>query len=229
MTIILIAGLWLPAQIWADVAAELDSLGHRAITLALPGVDDGSTTATLDDQLAAALVAVDAADRPVLVGHSAAATLAWLVADRRPDSLTGVVMIGGFPVANGSSYADFFPIADGLMAFPGWAPFEGPDSDDLDEHARARIETVAVPVPAGVATATVQLNDSRRFGVPVMLVCPEFSPDQAQAWLDAGQIPELAHAKQLSLVDIDSGHWPMVTRPAVLAGLLSQSLHVGYE
>jgi hypothetical protein len=31
----------------------------------------------------------------------------------------------------------------------------------------------------------------------------------------------LAKAKKLDLVDIDSGHWPMVTRPVELAGLLA--------
>ena len=75
-------------------------------------------------------------------------------------------MIRGFPAAHGSSYADFFPVVDGALGFPGWGrPFEGPDSDDLDHDARARIEAVAVPVPATVSTATVELFDDRRFGV----------------------------------------------------------------
>ena len=133
MDVILIAGLWLPATIWDGVAAELDELGHRPIALKLPGVDDGSSTATLDDQLATALDAVDTADQPIVVGHSAASTLAWLVADRRPAAIASVVMVGGFPSANGSRYAAFFDAADGVMPFPGWEPFEGPDSADLDD------------------------------------------------------------------------------------------------
>ena len=135
-------------------------------------------------------------------------------------------MIGGFPAAHGSSYADFFPAVDGAMGFPGWGPFEGPDSDDLDHDARARIESVAVPVPATVSTATVELFDDRRFGVAVVLVCPEFSPDQAEAWLAEGQIPELANAERLSFVDINSGHWPMVTRPAEIARLIDDAAKV---
>jgi pimeloyl-ACP methyl ester carboxylesterase len=75
-------------------------------------------------------------------------------------------------------------------------------------------------VPAGVATAAVTLLDERRYAVPVTVVCPEFDPGQARAWLDAGQIPELARAEHLSLVDIDSGHWPMWTRPVELARIL---------
>jgi pimeloyl-ACP methyl ester carboxylesterase len=57
----------------------------------------------------------------------------------------------------------------------------------------------------------------------VLLVCPEFSPDQAREWIAAGEVPELAKSTNVSLVDIDSGHWPMFTAPAELARLLSQA------
>lgn len=221
MDMILIAGLWLPQSVWSDVVDELDHLGHRALPVALPGVDDGSTEATLADQVAAVLEVVDGADRPVVVGHSAACTLAWIVADQRPEAVESVVMIGGFPAASGDAYADFFPSVDGVMAFPGWGPFEGPDSDDLDEAARDSIATVAVPVPEGVSKGVVELTDDRRFDLPIVLVCPEFSPEQAKKWIDAGDVPELSRASNLSFVDIDSGHWPMVSQPAELARVLA--------
>jgi pimeloyl-ACP methyl ester carboxylesterase len=223
MDIILIAGLWLPHTIWTDVAIELQGLGHRPIAVSLPGVDDQSADADLSDQLAAVLRAVDANDRPLIVGHSAASTLAWLAADRRPNTTAGVVLVGGFPSANGSTYADFFPIVDGAMGFPGWEPFDGPDSADLDDDAKARIESVAVPVPHGVASGVVEYTDDRRFAVPVVLVCPEYSPEQAQEWIAAGDLPELTPARNVSIVDIDSGHWPMVTQPLALARILDDA------
>jgi pimeloyl-ACP methyl ester carboxylesterase len=67
----------------------------------------------------------------------------------------------------------------------------------------------------------VRLSDERRYGVPVVLVCPEFSPAQAREWIAAGELPELAKAENLELVDIDSGHWPMVSKPLELARLLA--------
>lgn len=221
MDLLLLPGLWLTSAVWDDVAAELRGLGHHPITIAMPGVDDRDVSGTLDDQLAAVLAAVDAADRPLVVGHSAASTLAWLAADRRPDGVHGLVMIGGFPSADGSSYAEFFEIVDGAMAFPGWEPFAGPDSDDLDDAARARLAAEAVPVPSGVARGIVRLEDERRFAVPVTLVCPEFGPDDVRQWMAAGQIPEFDRVASLDLVDLDSGHWPMVTRPAELARILA--------
>ena len=221
MDIVLIAGLWLPKSIWADVGAELERLGHRALPVALPGVDDASTAATLADQVTATLAAVDAAERPMVVGHSAACTLAWMIADQRPDAIDRVVLIGGFPSADGDVYANFFPSVDGVMAFPGWDPFEGPDSADLGEAERERIASTTVPVPEGVSQGIVWLADDRRFSVPVLLVCPEYGPEEARAWIDAGDVPELSRAARVDFEDIDSGHWPMVTQPAELARILN--------
>jgi pimeloyl-ACP methyl ester carboxylesterase len=220
--IILIAGLWLDGSAWDDVVPALRELGHRPIPLTLPGQGDGLRSATLDDQLAAVLAAVDSASGPPLVvGHSAACTLAWLAADACPEEVAGVVLIGGWPSADGEPYAGFFETTDGFMPFPGWGPFEGPDAADLDEDTRQRFAAAAIPVPSGVTRATVRLRNERRFGVPVVLVCPEFSPAQAQEWITAGELPELAGVEHLDLVDIDSGHWPMVSRPKELARLLA--------
>jgi pimeloyl-ACP methyl ester carboxylesterase len=222
--IVLIGGLWLDAGVWSPVAETLAERGHRAVPLTLPGQGDGNTTATLEDQTAAVIAAVDASSAPpMVVGHSAACTLAWMAADARPDGVAIVALIGGFPSADGERYADFFPVVDGAMPFPGWEPFEGPDSADLDEAARSSLESAAIPVPEGVARGVVRLRDERRYDVPTLLVCPEFSPAQAQEWIDGGDVPELAKATDLSLVDIDSGHWPMVSAPAKLADLLAET------
>ena len=224
MDIVLLGGLWLPHEEWDEVVAELAEDGHRGVPVLLPGQGDGNRTATLDDQVAAVLLAVDECEgKPLVVGHSASAALAWMAADARPDKVAGVVLVGGFPVADGATYADFFPVVDGVMPFPGWEPFEGPDSADLDAATRLRLTAAMIPVPQGVSRGVVQLEDGRRYGVPVTLICPEFSPEQARQWIDAGQVPELPLVTQLDLVDIDSGHWPMVTQPARLAELLGEA------
>ncbi|MEO3867302.1 alpha/beta hydrolase [Nonomuraea sp. B12E4] len=222
MDILLIAGLWLDGSAWDDVVPALKDLGHRPVPLTLPGQGNGSASATLDDQVAAVLAAVDSASGQVMVvGHSAACTLAWLAADARPERVAKVALIGGFPTGDGQPYADFFELKDGVMPFPGWGPFEGPDSADLDEEARRTIAAAAIPVPAGVSKSVVRLTDERRFDIPVVLVCPEYTPAQAREWIEAGDVPELGRAKHLDFADIDSGHWPMFTRPAELARLLS--------
>jgi pimeloyl-ACP methyl ester carboxylesterase len=222
MDILLVAGLWLDGSAWDEVVPALRQLGHRPVPLTLPGEGDGAASATLEDQVAAVLAAVDSSPgRPMVVGHSAACTLAWLAADARPERVAKVALIGGFPSADGEPYADFFESKDGVMPFPGWGPFEGPDAADLDEEARRGFAAAAVPVPEGVTKGVVRLADERRFDVPVVLVCPEFTPAQAREWITAGDVPELAKAKHVGFVDIDSGHWPMISKPTELARLLA--------
>ena len=224
MDILLVAGLWLDGSAWDAVLPELEKLGHRPVPITLPGQGAGSASATLDDQVAAVVAAVDASSgKPLVVGHSAACTLAWLAADARPDQVAKVALIGGFPSADGETYASFFEVSDGVMPFPGWEPFEGPDSADLDEEAKGRIASATIPVPEAVATGVVRLTDERRFEVPVVLVCPEFGPEQAREWIDGGDVPELAKAKDVEMVDIASGHWPMFTKPRELAQLLASA------
>lgn len=223
MDILLIAGMWLDGSVWDSVATELDARGHRAVPVTLPGQGDGSPSATLADQSAAVIAAVDAASgKPMVVGHSAASSLAWLAADARPAAISKVVLIGGFPAGDGATYFDGFPIQDGAMPFPGWGEFEGPDSADLDDAAKKTIAAAMIPVPEGVTSGVVKLADERRYDVPVVLICPEFTPAQAREWIDQGEVPELAKAKHVSFVDIDSGHWPMYSAPAELASLLSE-------
>jgi len=45
---------------------------------------------------------------------------------------------------------------------------------------------------------------------------------QARQWVEGGEVPELSQARHLDYVNIDSGHWPMFSRPTELATLLAQ-------
>ena len=224
MDILLIAGLWLDESVWGKVAAQLEARGHRAVPVTLPGQGDGNTRAALTDQAAAVVEAVDAAEKPMVVGHSAACSLAWLAADARPAKISKVALIGGFPSSDGDAYfGSSFPARDGAVPFPGWGEFEGPDSADLDDAAKKAIASAAVPVPEGVIRGVIRLADERRYDVPVVLVCPEFTPAQAREWIDQGEVPELAKSRSVAFLDIDSGHWPMISAPAELARLLAQA------
>lgn len=222
MDIVLIGGLWLDGSAWDKVIPPLEARGHRPIPVTLPGQGDGNTSATLADQVASVLAAVDAAaGKPMVVGHSAASTLAWLAADARTGKISKVVMIGGVPAADGAAYFDSLPIQGGALPFPGWEVFEGPDSADLDDAAKQAFESAAIPLPEGVARGVVRLDDTRRYDIPVVEICPEFSPAEAREWIEES-VPELAKAKNLSYVDIDSGHWPMISAPDELARLLAE-------
>ncbi|GAA3059978.1 MULTISPECIES: alpha/beta hydrolase [Actinomycetes] len=225
MRFILIPGLWLAADSWGGVPDLLRKAGHEAHALTLPGLesrDAGRAGLGLDDHLGAVLAAVEEDPEPaVVVGHSAAATLAHLAADAWPDSVARTVMIGGMPAAEGSPFLEGFAADGDDVPFPGWPAFEPEDVRDLDDEARARLEAIMRPSPAGVLETPVTYRDARRHQVRVTLVCPEFTVEDARQWMAAGFMPELAAGDDVELVDIDSGHWPQVTRPAELSAILA--------
>ncbi len=227
MQIVLVAGLWLDGTAWDEVVPALTARGHVPHPVTLPGQGDGTVGATLADQVAAVVAAVDNAneasgEKVLVVGHSAASTLAWLAADARAARVAGAALVGGFPTSAGEPYADFFPVVDGVVPFPGWEPFEGPDTDDLDQETRARVAARTHPVPGGVTQGVVSYASEARRDVPLVMVCPEYTPAACQEWIDAGDLPEVSAAHDVRLVDIDSGHWPMFSKPDELAALLAE-------
>ncbi|WP_029137472.1 alpha/beta fold hydrolase [Nakamurella lactea] len=224
MDIVLIPGLWLNGPSWDPVTRRLERAGHRVQALTLPGMesrDADRSGITLDDHVAAVVAALDGADGPaVVVGHSASGTLAYCAADAGPDKVKRLLYVGGFPARDGELFMSGLPTDGADAPFPGWAEFEGPDSADLDEATKDRLLGEFIPSPAGVLAGTVRLTNDRRIDIPATAVCPEYSPEDLRAWLDHGDVPELARATDLSMVDIDSGHWPQITVPDKLAELI---------
>jgi pimeloyl-ACP methyl ester carboxylesterase len=185
MDILLIVGLWLDGSVWDNVATQLEARGHRAVPITLPGQGDGNTSATLADQVTPVVAAVDAAaGRPMVVGHSAASSLAWLAADARPGKISKVALIGGFPSP------------DGAMPFPGWSKFEGPDSADLGDAAKQDIASAAIPVPEGVTRGVIRLADERRYDVPVVLDLPGVHPGPGQGVDRPGRGPRAGEEQE---------------------------------
>ncbi len=224
MEIILVPGLWLDGASWDPVTRPLVEAGHAVRALTLPGMESKEANRSgisLEDHVAAVVEAIDAADEPVhVVGHSAAAALAFCAVDARPDKVARVVYVGGFPASDGEQFMQGLASEGDGVPFPGWETFEGPDSADIDEATRRELLERFIPSPVGVLTGTVRLSHPRRYDVPATAICPEYSPDDLKGWIAAGDLPELTKTKSLEFVDIDSGHWPQFTRPEKLAELI---------
>lgn len=224
--VVLVPGLWLQGSTWDAVVPHLEAAGHRARPLTLPGTSPGADRAGVGttELVAAAVAAVDAAPEGVpvvVVGHSMGCAVVSGAVDARPERVARAVYVGGFPASSGRPPAQGFGTDGDDLPFPGWDAMDEADVRDLDEATRAEVEATMVPSPAGLTTDPLVLSDERRHGVPVTMVCPEFTPEQVREWVADGDLPELAAAREVEYVDLDSGHWPQVTRPADLAAAIA--------
>jgi pimeloyl-ACP methyl ester carboxylesterase len=223
MDIILIPGFWLDASSWSEITPALEKAGHRTHPLTLPGmesVDADRSGIGLRDHIDAVVAKVDELDGPVvLVGHSGGGAVAHAVADARPDRIARVVYVDSAPLGPGGVINDELPVVDGEIPLPDWNVFEDEDLVDLNDDLRTAFRAKSIPTPKAVAFDKQVLGDERRFDVPITLICCEFGSAMVRAWIEQ-QVPfvkELAAIKDISYIDLPTGHWPQLTKPAELA------------
>jgi pimeloyl-ACP methyl ester carboxylesterase len=230
MDIILIPGFWLDGSAWSEVTPVLEGAGHRVRALTLPGLDAGATdraSIRLQDHVDAVVAAVDEAGGPVvLVGHSAGGPVAYGAVDTRPHRVRRVVYVDTWPLGEGQVINDELPAIDGEIPLPDWSEFGDEDLVDLDEGLRALFRARAVPQPAAVATDPQVLLDERRRDVPATVIACEFPSAQLQEWMAGGEAPlaELATLREVEYIDLPTGHWPQLTKPAELGRAILQAV-----
>lgn len=222
----MVPGLWLDGGSWGRVVPALERAGHRTHPLTLPGmesVDADRSAVSADEIVAAVVAAIDAAEGQVLlVGHSAGCAIATAAVDARPDRVARVMYVGGFPGADGRPVARGFPVDDGGIPFPDWSDLGEEDLRDLDDAGRAEFKARAIPSPGRLTTDPLQLKDERRYDVPAIAVCPEYTGEQLREWIADGEEPvqEFTKLRDLQYVDVPTGHWPQFTRPDDLARVI---------
>jgi pimeloyl-ACP methyl ester carboxylesterase len=223
MDIILIPGFWLDASSWSEITPALEKAGHRTHPLTLPGMESPDADRSgihLRDHVDAVVAEVDRLEGPVvLVGHSGGGAVAHAVADARPDRIARVVYVDSAPLGPGGVINDELPVVDGEIPLPDWNVFEDEDLVDLDDDLRTAFRAKAIPTPKAVAFDPQVLGDERRFDVPITLICCEFGSAMVRAWIEQSVpfVKELAAVKDISYIDLPTGHWPQITKPAELA------------
>jgi pimeloyl-ACP methyl ester carboxylesterase/pterin-4a-carbinolamine dehydratase len=225
MDLILIPGLWLDGSSWEEVVPTLEGAGHRTHPLTLPGMESKGadrSRITLRDHVDAVVDAIDAcgADgQVVLVAHSAGCGIAHAAIDARPQRVARAVYVGGFPTGDGDAIADGFRLEHGEVPLPDWSDFEEADLVDLDDEGRRAFRQRAIPSPGHLTSDPQQLSDDRRYDVPVTVIATEFTSEMLRGWVQQGLAPvrELARIREVTYVDLPTGHWPQLTRPGELA------------
>jgi pimeloyl-ACP methyl ester carboxylesterase len=227
-TILLIPGHWLGAWAWDEVLEHLASLGHEAIPLTLPGLDETDPermTRTLEEQAAAIeQTATGSAGPVVIVAHSGANAPVSLVLDRQPELVSRVIWVDSGPATSGVASAPSFPEdVEGLPLPPFEKLREQASLEGLSADALERFRERAVSEPGTVLRQIVQLTNDARFDVPTTFVCCSIPSSQVMELVKAGHpmFAEVANLKSVDYVDLPTGHWPMWSRPADLAQILA--------
>jgi pimeloyl-ACP methyl ester carboxylesterase len=100
------------------------------------------------------------------------------------------------------------------------ASLEGLSQDDLDRF-RAR----AVPQPGAVMREPVRLANDARRDVPSTIIACSFPSEVMMQMAHQGHpmMAEVATLRDLELVDLPTGHWPMWSRPVDLAAAIANA------
>lgn len=219
MDVILVPGFWLRGESWDEVVPVIEAAGHRAHPVTRPGLEAGTDAAgvTLADQVAAIVAEIDAHDEPVvLVGHSGGGPIVYGAADQRVDRVAHIVYVDTWPLPDGTPNNDELPVVDGAVPLPDWAVFDDADLRDLDETTRMRFRDRSVPEPAGTARDGQSLQDERRRDIPSTVIASSRSEAEYREWFEAPFFSELVALRDVTFVDLPTGHWPQFTRPREL-------------
>ncbi|CAL9661435.1 hypothetical protein SUDANB176_07018 [Streptomyces sp. enrichment culture] len=223
---VLVAGAWLGAWAWDEVAAGLRAAGHGAHPLTLSGLAEkrglpaGQQTHVQD--------VVDEVERlglrdVVLVGHSYSGVPVVQAAERIGDRLRRVVFVDANVPADGESFLSGWPsdhVRRAIAEHDGFLPPLGADGyagQGLTDEQIARIVDGSTPHPGATLTEPAVLKQSPA-GLPATYV---------KCLLDGEEPPpavaELLRGEQWELVRLDTGHWPMFSRPRELARILHEA------
>ncbi|MEV0961683.1 alpha/beta hydrolase [Streptomyces sp. NPDC049910] len=222
---VLVAGAWLGARAWDDVVPELRAGGHGVLPVTLSGLAERSGVPA--GQQTHVQDVVDVVERRdlrdvVLVGHSYSGIPVGQAAERIGDRLRRVVFVDSNVPADGESFVSAWPdgraaVAASIAATGGfWAPPTEADctGQGLSDEQTGRLIAGSTPHPGATLTEPAVLE--RTVGelpatyVKCLLDGDAPSPDVA----------ELLRGGLWRLVELDTGHWPMFSRPRELARVL---------
>lgn len=230
-SIVLVPGHWLGAWAWDAVAADLRGRGHHVIAMTLPGLDPDDrhrTSATAADQADALRSAIEAAATAgspvVLVAHSGAGLPTSVLLDRDPTAVARVVYVDSGPSKDRWAMDAALPPEQEEMVLP---PFEQLQAslDGLSEADLARFRERAVPEPGAIIRDPVRLKNDARRDVPTTIVACSYPSEVMMTMACEGNpmMAEVATLRDLELVDLPTGHWPMWSRPTDLASAIANA------
>ncbi|MBV6701407.1 alpha/beta fold hydrolase [Kitasatospora aureofaciens] len=222
---VLVAGAWLGAWAWDEVAAELRAAGHQAYPLTLSGLAErrgvpaGQRTHVED--VVGEVERLGLRD-VVLVGHSYSGIPVGQAAELIGDRLARVVFVDANVPQDGVSFVSEAgngqEVAVAIATNDGfWPPLTAPDFADqgLTDEQIARIVAGSTPHPGASLTEPAVLTGAMADLPATYVKCLLDWPEPF------GHVVGLLESEHWRLAELDTGHWPMFSAPRELARLLA--------
>jgi len=227
---VLVHGAWHGAWCWRKILPSLWAKGHRAFAVTLTGVGERAHLMTSSIRLAThiddvlAVIETEELTRVVLVGHSYAGLLITAVADRYAERIVRLVYLDAIIARSGESWSSSHDenarqarrkdIAQGGTLQPPPATAYGLTGEDA-----AWVDRRQRPHPGGVYEDVLHFDEARVASL-------------ARTFVDCTSpaLPTIAKSRQRvrsepgwQVIEIATGHDPMISAPAQLLDILDQA------
>ena len=227
-TFVLIHGAYQGGWIWQPTAARLRAAGHVVYAPSLDGCGErrhslrpGITTAAHATEVADLLFYNDLRD-VVLAGTSAGGMVVCRTAELARDRIGRLVFVDALALLDGERISDIVHrstprVTTALAAGPSREDAESRMFADLEPKLRAHALARYTPHPVAAMENPVELKSfwSQSWPATVIRCRRALNPPEAHQRRTA----EKLNGKYL---EIDSGHYPMLSDPDILAPLLMQ-------
>ncbi|MFI1172719.1 alpha/beta hydrolase [Streptomyces melanogenes] len=246
---ILVSGTFTGGYVWEETAARLTAAGAEAHAVTLTGLGERRAAAgpgtDLETHIADVLAAIDAvgADRDlVLVGHDYGIHPVLGAADRRAERVERVVYVdAGMPMdgvpalaavpdqelreeltrlaeRGGEAAAGLLPAPADVAGWQRWGSTAG-----VTDEALERLTRLAAPQPLGTLLQPLHLTEAIATVPTSAVLCSGNGAgiELVQSFVNLGH-PALQALvdPRVSFFELATGHWPMLSSPAELAGAL---------
>ncbi|GAA0659987.1 alpha/beta fold hydrolase [Streptomyces thermocarboxydovorans] len=220
----LVAGAWLGAWAWDEVTAELREAGHDVHPLTLSGLAERQgVPAGLETHVQDVVTEVERLDLRdvVLVGHSYAGIPVGLAAERIGDRLGRVVFVDANVPVDGETLLSGWPseeVRRSIEEHGGfWPPLPREEfaGQELTDQQIDLLLSRATPHPGACLTEPAVLQGKLGQLPAIYVKCLLDGEEPMPA------VNELLHSDRWELVRMNTGHWPMFSRPRELARILA--------
>jgi len=217
-TFVLVPGAWLGAWAWRLVVPLLERRGNAAYPLTLTGMGDRVHLATPQVGIETAIqdvinaIVYEDLEDVVLVGHSFAGKVVAGVADRMPERVGTLLFLDAFRPANVRTPQGDFSVEGWPTLADGWRiPLTGEILRSIGKDVRGAdrkwMLSKVTPWPKTYAGDPVTLSGRWDSVRKAFLICNGGGDDVEAILKEKLDGPHRV---------LETGHWPMITRPAEL-------------